>query len=159
MNFITLTIIKRRSINEKETTYVKELVNNEELLKAFPVMKQLRTHLIEETYLNLILDMKKEGYKIFALYVDEEIVAVAGVIKLTNIYYGKHVWVNDLVTDINKRSNKYGQILLSFINKWAKENGCNVVALSSGLQRLEAHNFYELKMGFDKVSYVFKKQL
>jgi len=144
---------------DKETTYVKELLNKEELLKAFPIMKQLRTHLIEETYLNLILDMKKEGYKMFALYVDEEVVAVAGVIKLTNLYYGKHVWVNDLVTDINKRSNKYGQSLLSFINEWAKENGCDVVALSSGLQRVEAHKFYELKMGFDKTSYVFKKQL
>ncbi len=144
---------------DKETTYVKELLNKEELLKAFTIMKQLRTHLIEETYLNLILDMKKEGYKMFALYVDEEVVAVAGVIKLTNLYYGKHVWVNDLVTDINKRSNKYGQSLLSFINEWAKENCCDVVALSSGLQRVEAHKFYELKMGFHKTSYVFKKQL
>ncbi|WP_155268509.1 NUDIX domain-containing protein [Clostridium beijerinckii] len=33
---------------------------------------------VEETYLNLILDMKKEGYKMFALYVDKEVVAVAG---------------------------------------------------------------------------------
>lgn len=143
----------------KETTYVKELLNKEELLKGFPVMKQLRTHLVEETYLNLIEDMKKEGYKIFALYVDEEVVSVAGVIKLTNLYYGKHVWINDLVTDVNQRSKKYGQTLLSFINKWAKENGCDVVALSSGLQRVEAHKFYEFKMGFDKTSYVFKKQL
>ena len=144
---------------DKENTYVKELLNKEEFLKAFPIMKQLRTHLIEETYLNLILDMKKEGYKMFSLYVNDEIVAVAGVIKLTNLYYGKHVWVNDLVTDVSKRSNKYGQKLLSFIIEWAKENGCDVVALSSGIQRVEAHKFYELKMGFDKVSYVFKKQL
>lgn len=144
---------------EKETTYIKELVNKEEFLKAFTVMKQLRTHLVEETYLNLILDMKKEGYKMFALYVDEEVVAVAGVIKLTNLYYGKHVWVNDLVTDANQRSKKYGETLLSFINEWAKENGCDVVALSSGLQRVEAHKFYESKMGFDKTSYVFKKQI
>ncbi|MDV4150731.1 GNAT family N-acetyltransferase [Clostridium sp. AL.422] len=144
---------------DKENTYVKELLNKDEFLKAFPIMKQLRTHLIEETYLNLILDMKKEGYKMFSLYANDEIVAVAGVIKLTNLYYGKHVWVNDLVTDVSKRSNKYGQKLLSFIIEWAKENGCDVVALSSGIQRVEAHKFYELKMGFDKVSYVFKKQL
>jgi GNAT superfamily N-acetyltransferase len=144
---------------DKETTYIKELVNKEGLLKAFPIMKQLRTHLVEETYLNLIEDMKREGYKMFALYLVNEVVAVAGVIKLTNLYYGKHVWVNDLVTDVNQRSKKYGQILLSFINEWAKENGCDVVALSSGLQRLEAHKFYESKMRFDKTSYVFKKQL
>jgi hypothetical protein len=34
-----------------------------------------------------------------------------------------------------------------------------VVALSSGLPRVEAHKFYESKMEFDKTSYVFKKQL
>lgn len=144
---------------DKGTTYVKELLDNEELLKAFPVMKQLRSHLVEETYLNLILAMKKEGYKMFALYLDEEIVGVAGLVKLTNLYYGKHVWVNDLVIDENQRSKKYGQTLLSFINEWAKENGCDVVALSSGLQRVEAHKFYEFKMEFDKTSYVFTKQL
>jgi GNAT superfamily N-acetyltransferase len=144
---------------DKEITYIRELLSKQELLLAFPIMKQLRTHLVEETYLNLIEDMKKEGYIMFALYVEEKVVAVAGVIKLTNLYYGKHVWVNDLVTDVNQRSKKYGQMLLSFVNEWAKENSCEVVALSSGLQRVEAHKFYESKMQFDKTSYVFKKQL
>ena len=144
---------------EMETTCVRELLNKEDLLKAFLVFKQLRIDLDEETYLNLIQEMKKEGYIIFALYLDSEIVAVAGVIKLTNLYYGKHLWVNDLVTNINHRSMGYGKILLTFIGEWAKENGCGVVALSSGLQRLEAHKFYESKMEFDKTSYVFKKQL
>ena len=144
---------------DKSITYVKEVLNREDLLKAFSVMKQLRTHFVEETYISLIEDMKAEGYKMFALYVGEQIVAVAGVIKLTNLYYGKHVWVNDLVTDANQRSKKYGQVLLSFVSDWAKENGCNVVALSSGIQRVSAHRFYELKMGFDKSSYVFKKEI
>lgn len=143
----------------KESTYVSEVLNKEDLLKAFSVMKQLRTHLVEEKYLNLVEDMKKEGYKMFTLNVNEEVKAVVGFIKLTNLYYGKHVWVNDLVTDANERGKGYGQILLSFVNEWAKENGCEVVALSSGLEKLEAHKFYEGKMEFDKTSYVFKKQL
>ncbi|WP_202127715.1 GNAT family N-acetyltransferase [Clostridium sp. C8-1-8] len=136
---------------------VRELKVREEFLQAFPVMKQLRNDLDEEKYLSLLEDMKEEGYKMFALYSNETIVAVAGIIMLTNLYYGKHVWVNDLVTDEKQRSKNYGQILLDFISNWAKENGCEVVALSSGLQRTEAHRFYELKMGFDKTSYVFKK--
>lgn len=136
---------------------VKQLKGREDYLKAFPVVKQLRNNLDEKTYLSLLEDMRKEGYKMFALYSDETIVAVAGIIMLTNLYYGKHVWVNDLVTDEKQRSKNYGQILLDFISNWAKENGCEVVALSSGLQRTEAHRFYELKMGFDKTSYVFKK--
>lgn len=144
---------------ENEITYIREVLSKEELLEVFCIIKQLRTHLVEETYLNLIKDMKKEGYKMFGLYAEEKVVAVVGLIKLTNLYYGKHVWVNDLVTDENQRSKKYGQTLLSFVTEWAKDNGCEVLALSSGLEKIEAHKFYESKMEFNKVSYVFKKQL
>ena len=144
---------------EEKVPFVRELTNEDDFLKAFRVMKQLRTHLDQDAYMDLLGDMRAEGYTMFALFLGEEIAAAAGVIKLTNLYYGKHVWVYDLVTDINHRSKGYGQVLLTFINEWAKDNGCGVVALSSGLQREEAHKFYSSKMGFDKTSYVFKKQL
>lgn len=140
-------------------TYVKELLNKEDFLKAFPVVKQLRTNLVETTYLELLEGMIEEGYKAFALYVSNEIVSVIGIIQLTNLHYGKHIWVNDLITDLDQRAKGYGEILLSFVSKIAKENGCEVIALSSGLKRLDAHKFYESKMEFDKVSYVFKKEL
>lgn len=78
---------------------------------------------------------------------------------MITLYYGRFVWVCDLVTDNNKRSNGYGDKLLSYVHEWAKENGYQSVALSSGLQRTDAHRFYEEKMGYDKVSYVFKKNL
>lgn len=144
---------------EKKSTYVKELLNKEDLLKGFSLIKQLGASLVEETYLGLIEEMKKEGYKMFGLYEGEEVVSIAGVSKLRSLQYGKYVCVNELVTDVNERSKGYGQTLLSFVNQWAKENGCDVVILSSSIQRVEAHKFYESKMGFDKTSFVFKKQL
>lgn len=52
---------KGKIFMEMETTCVRELLNKEDLLKAFVVFKQLRTDLDEETYLNLIQEMKKEG--------------------------------------------------------------------------------------------------
>lgn len=78
---------------------------------------------------------------------------------MITLYYGRFVWVCDLVTIKNKRSNGYGEKLLSYVNNWAKENGYDSVALSSGLKRTDAHRFYEEKMGYDKVSYVFKKPM
>ena len=42
-------------------------------------MKQLRTHLDEDSYLELVLDAQKnDNYKMFALYDQGEIVAVTG---------------------------------------------------------------------------------
>lgn len=48
---------------------IKELKSKDEFVKAFPVMKQLRTHLDEETYLDLVFEAReKDHYRLFALY-------------------------------------------------------------------------------------------
>ncbi|NSL50315.1 GNAT family N-acetyltransferase [Calidifontibacillus erzurumensis] len=137
-----------------------ELSTKEEIRKAYSVMKQLRTHLDEQTYLDLVMEAKeKENYKLFALFEENTLASVVGFQPMITLYYGRFVWVCDLVTDENKRSKGYGEKLLSFVHQWAKQHHFNTVALSSGLQRLDAHRFYEEKMGYQKVSYVFKKSL
>jgi len=143
-----------------DTLTISELQSQKEILEAFPVMNQLRTHLDEKAYLDLVTEAKeKDMYRLFALYDQREIVAVTGFKPMITLYYGRFVWVCDLVTDKNKRSNGYGEKLLAYVHEWAKENAYESVALSSGLQRTDAHRFYEEKMDYDKVSYVFKKPL
>lgn len=144
---------------EEMSNTIKELATEAEWLEAFPVMHELRTNLDERTYSQLLRQMRQEGYRMFALYSGARIAAIAGVVILTNFYYGRHVWIYDLATHTPLRSKGYGQELLSFIQNWAKENGCQVVALSSGSERVDAHRFYESKMGYEKPSYVFKKVL
>ncbi|MGJ9459768.1 GNAT family N-acetyltransferase [Oceanobacillus sp. CF4.6] len=142
------------------TLKVKELQSQNEIRGAFPVMRQLRTHLDETTYLELVIDAQKnDSYKMFALYDNEKIVAVSGFKPMITLYYGRFVWVCDLVTDHQLRSKGYGEKLLTFVHKWAKENKYESVALSSGLQRTDAHRFYEDRMNYDKVSYVFKTSI
>lgn len=138
---------------------IQELISEQEWLQAYPVMNQLRTHLDQPTYIQTLREMKTQGYRLFACIEEHNMKAVAGIIPLTSLYYGRYVWVHDLVTDANERSKGYGEKLLSFINDWAKNKGFDVVALSSGLQRQDAHRFYEEKMEFDKASYVFKLNL
>lgn len=139
---------------------IMELQSEKEILEAFPIMKQLRTHLNEKTYLDLVMEAKeKDSYRLFALINKQKIVAVTGFKPMITLYYGRFVWVSDLVTDTNLRSKGYGETLLSFVHDWANDNNYESVALSSGLQRGDAHRFYEKKMEYDKVSYVFKKVL
>ncbi|MET3576732.1 GNAT family N-acetyltransferase [Bhargavaea ullalensis] len=143
-----------------DTLSIRELKTDKEILEAFPVMNQLRTHLDEETYLGLVTEaMQRDMYRLFALYDQGNLVAVTGFKPMITLYYGRFVWVCDLVTDETRRSTGYGEKLLSYVHDWAENNGYQSVALSSGLQRTDAHRFYEEKMGYDKVSYVFKKTL
>ncbi|OIK09759.1 GNAT family N-acetyltransferase [Bacillus sp. MUM 116] len=142
------------------STKIKVLKNPKEWKEAFPVMKQLRTHLDENSFLQLVQEaVEKEGYQLAALYENEKIVAVTGFMPMITLYNGRSIWVCDLVTDVENRSKGYGKKLLNFVHQWAKENGFRIVSLSSGLQRGEAHRFYEDKMEYDKVSYVFFKRL
>ncbi|MGG3466904.1 GNAT family N-acetyltransferase [Neobacillus pocheonensis] len=139
---------------------IKELKNQHEWKEAFPVMKQLRTHLDEESYLELVQEaVQMEGYMMAALYENKKLVAVTGFMPMMTLYNGKFIWVCDLVTDSANRSKGYGEALLNYVHDWSKENGYKIVSLSSGLQRVDAHRFYENKMKYDKVSYQFLKRL
>ncbi|WP_223700913.1 GNAT family N-acetyltransferase [Sutcliffiella deserti] len=136
---------------------IKRLHTKEELLAGYNVMKELRTHLTEVAFLEMYEKMEQEGYEIVGYYAEGKVVAVAGIIFLTNFYDGYHMYVYDLVTQRDARSKGYGDKLLSFIEELAKEKGCSTITLSSGTQRTEAHRFYQEKMGYDKTSFVFKK--
>lgn len=143
-----------------KTISIKELKSKEEWIEAFQVMKQLRTHLDEEAYVKLVRDSVQEvGYRLVALYENEKVAAVTGFMPSITLYNGKFVWVCDLITDSSVRSKGYGAKLLGYVQDWAKENNFDAVSLSSGFQRVDAHRFYEEKMNYDKVSYVFFKKL
>lgn len=142
------------------TLLFKELRTKEEILAGFSVMKHLRTHLDENSYLELVLEaQQKEGYRLVALYDHGKMVAITGFMPMITLYNGRFVWVCNLVTAPSERSKGYGKKLLSYVHQWAKENGYSIISLSSGLQRVDAHRFYEEKMQYDKVSYVFLKRL
>ncbi|MBS4198539.1 GNAT family N-acetyltransferase [Bacillus sp. FJAT-49732] len=140
---------------------IRELESTEDIVSAFQVMKHLRTHLDEESYIAIVRQaQEKENYRLAAYYDHNgKIVAVVGFMPMITLYYGHYIWVCDLVTSPKERSKGYGEQLLSYVHDWAKANGYEKVALSSGLQREDAHRFYEEKMKYDKVSYVFLKNV
>ncbi|WP_157888144.1 GNAT family N-acetyltransferase [Bacillus marinisedimentorum] len=137
----------------------REITTKDEFRRAFHIMSQLRPHLNMEEYLRMLEKMVSDGYRMFGLYDSDELRALAGTIILTNFYYGKHLWIYDLVTDKEYRSAGYGEELLDHLEKFALSNNCEIIALSSGLKREAAHRFYDQKAGFNRVSYVFKKEM
>jgi len=138
---------------------IRELESEQTWLDAFPVMRQLRTDLDEEQYLDYLDRMTANGYRLFGLFSDGDLAAVAGVDIMTNMYYGRHMWVFELVTDADHRSRGFGGRLLRYLVDWAEDRGCEKVALSSGVQREDAHRFYEDHMDMERASYVFTLDL
>ena len=140
-------------------TTIREVTDAGGFREAFPILVQLRDHLEPEVALELFETMREEGYRMFALYAADEPVAVAGVRIGTNFYLGRHAYVYDLVTDAGKRSEGYGERLLSFVHEWAADRGCEAVELESGRWREDAHRFYTDRMGYEKYCHSFLYEL
>jgi GNAT superfamily N-acetyltransferase len=138
---------------------IQELTTDAEFREAYAVMHELRTHLDLDQYLALLEPMRREGYRLIALREDGVIEALAGIIALTNFYDGRHIYVYDLITRGESRSRGYGERLLTHVEELARREGCARVTLSSGVQRIDAHRFYESRMGYTRASYVFRKAL
>ena len=139
---------------------VSELRGSGDFRRAWPVMRELRGHLSEERWLELMAIMAPDGYRLLALEDDEGTIrALAGIRFGTNLYYGRHVWVDELVTAPDARSLGHGRALLRHVEDLAVSEGCEVVGLSSGLKRVDAHRFYEERMDYERAGYVFTRQV
>jgi len=129
-----------------------------ELYTVYDVIKQLRTQLSYKEFEDLIYDMKYMDYKMIGIMDGEELITYAGVSIQTNLYHKRHLYVFDLVTDTKYRFEGYGKMMLEYLVDFAKIGMCENIITSSGLDRGEAHRFYE-SYGFEKKSFMFLKTL
>jgi GNAT superfamily N-acetyltransferase len=119
-----------------------------------PVMLQLRTHFDEERLLDQVRRQQQEGYKLAYVESGGQALCVAGFVVGTKLAYGKHIYVDDLVTDDAHRSSGAGAMMIDWLKSYGRELGCEQLHLDSGVQRFAAHRFY-LREGFDISSHHF----
>ncbi|MGC1510097.1 GNAT family N-acetyltransferase [Ketobacter sp.] len=135
-----------------------QAITDEEIESCFDVMSELRPHLQRESFLTQVRDMEIEGYKLAYLKDDDKVVAVAGYRIYSNLFMGKHLYVDDLVTSDAKRSKGYGETMLSWLRAQAVDAGCHYLHLDSGTHRHQAHKFY-FRHGLTIASYHFSEKL
>jgi GNAT superfamily N-acetyltransferase len=123
----------------------------QEISDCFPVMSELRPHLSQAEFITQVRRQQEQcHYRLGYLQADESIEAVAGFRLSESLAWGKFLYVDDLVTRSvrvafalrNRRSNGYGSILFNWLLEYARSNGCQQLALDSGVQRFAAHRFY-----------------
>ncbi|MFA7254160.1 MAG: GNAT family N-acetyltransferase [Patescibacteria group bacterium] len=76
------------------------------------------------------------------------------------ILSGKQARIDIIVVDSNARGLGIGKLLMIRAEEWAEEQGSRTIKLSSNINRIESHQFYE-KIGYKttKDQRVFKKEL
>jgi GNAT superfamily N-acetyltransferase len=136
-----------------------ELRSAAERGEVLPILRQLYPSLDEGRYAALLAEMIDDGYRQFAVRNDaKEIVALAGVAVHVNLYYGRHLYIYDLVVKEDARSQGCGGLLMDHVEGIARREGCETAALACGLEREGALRLYE-RRGYEKPSYAMRKTL
>jgi GNAT superfamily N-acetyltransferase len=140
-----------------QTTSIKIAETDADILRCFPIMRELRMQLQPETFLPTIRQFQTGGYFLVMLEADGEVAAVAGYRFGEHLARGRFLYVDDFVTLSTQRKNGHGKKLLDWLVKLAETSGCKELHLDSGVQRADAHSFYEKqKMIFASRHYSLK---
>jgi GNAT superfamily N-acetyltransferase len=137
---------------------VEHAETDEAILACHEVMAELRPHVAAGDFLKTVRSMQAEGLRLACIRDGGRVVAVAGYRISTNLFSGRHLYVDDLVTAESERSKGHGKALLGWLRQQAIENDCDVFHLDSGVQRKRAHQFY-LREGLELSSYHFSERL
>lgn len=107
-------------------------------------------------------EQRASGYRVAASFEpgDEDAAAVAGFRIGTNLAWGPHVYVDDLVTRAERRNRGHADAVMAFVAEEARAAGCAQLHLDSGLgpDRADAHRFY-FRQGLTIVSHHFARRL
>ena len=125
-----------------------------DLEKIASVLLQLRPAFNLQSLIAQIEKQRHAGYHVVYVESAGEVLCVAGFVVGTKLAWGKHIYVDDLVTAANQRSKGAGAKMVAWLKSYARELGCNQLHLDSGVQRFAAHKFY-LREGFNIGSHHF----
>lgn len=121
---------------------IKFTETDEEIARCFPVMLQLRPHLIESEFVERIRVQERQNYRLAFVERENKVCAVAGLRVNDNLSWGRFMYIDDLVADETERSQGLGSQLFEWCRDYALRMGCSMLLLDSGVQRFDAHRFY-----------------
>ncbi len=131
------------------------LLNSDSELDAIGnILLQLRPQYDLTSIKKQIKFQQEKGYQIAYVKDKQNIICVAGFVIGHKLAWGKHIYIDDLVTDETHRSTGAGAFLIDWFKAYAKEIGCQQLHLDSGIQKFPAHRFY-LRKRFNIASHHF----
>ena len=121
---------------------VRLATSDDAITRCFRVMQQLRPHLQSHEFVDTVRRQEAGGFHLAFVEDAGDVKAVAGYRIMDNLFSGRILYVDDLVTDESARSRGYGKRLLDWLIDQARAEGCKSLELDSGVHRFDAHRFY-----------------
>jgi GNAT superfamily N-acetyltransferase len=122
---------------------IRHAETDQEVMRCHALMHQLRPHLsTAEEFVQRYQRQARDGYRLLVRWLGGEPVALAGYRLTENFIHGRHLYVDDLVSDAAMRGHGHGAELLGCLKAEARDHGCGQLVLDSGLSNVLAHRFY-----------------
>jgi GNAT superfamily N-acetyltransferase len=133
----------------------------DETHRAARALLELRPHRGPAAALIVQADAQRPGgYRLAGSFEpgEEEAAAVAGFRIQENLAWGRHLYVDDLVTRADRRGRGHGGALMRWLAVQACRAGCDALHLDSGVgaEREDAHRLY-FNAGLRISSYHFQR--
>ena len=126
------------------TLEIRPLSGDAEIAAAYPLARQLRDRIREETFLAEVRRQAIQEYRLYGGYEDGRLVVLAGVRRSHTLSRGEHLFVDDLVTAEDARGRGHGRAMLEWLGRQAASEGIPRIYLDS---RTTAKGFYE-RLGY-----------
>ena len=137
---------------------IKQALSKEEFINCWGVVQHLRPRLNLDSYLNLVLYMLDESYKMMFIEEDGRTTSICGYRYTTMLHRGRSIYIDDLFTLEDARGKGYASALLDHVLAEALENNLQSIHLDSGHQRYDAHRLY-LSKGYRITDHHFELEL
>lgn len=137
------------------------VANKQDVQACYPLMAELRMDMTERKFVQQVCQQQSQGYQLLMAYTVAKplvLVGLAGFVLGQKLAWGKHIYIDDLVTKEQYRSLGVGKGLLDWLIKYAHTHDCESIHLDSGVQRFAAHKFY-LCQGYHIASHHFVTKL
>jgi ribosomal protein S18 acetylase RimI-like enzyme len=126
-----------------------------EILSCFPVLRQLHEHIAEAAFVAQVRQFQSSGYQLAFCEGDGAVRSVAGFRFGESFGWRRYLYLHEIVTDGDARSQGHGARLMAWLMERAREHGCDTFHLDSRVTRNAAHKFY-LNEGFTINAYHFR---
>jgi GNAT superfamily N-acetyltransferase len=110
---------------------------------CYPLMRQLRPRLASaDEFVERWQRQTAEGYRLLALVEGDVVLALGGYRVQENLVYGRFLYVDDLVTDSERRGGGLGAQIIVSLKRQAAALGCVQFVLDTALSNALGQRFY-----------------
>jgi ribosomal protein S18 acetylase RimI-like enzyme len=142
-----------------KTFTIKSFNNAEDMMVAYPLVKQMYKDMDLPTYKSYIEEMiKTNNFKMIAAFDGDEIIGACGYWVFLMLYCGRYIQISNLVVDEKSQNLGVGKIMMNHIEELGRKLECKKFVLDSYTENKKSHSLY-FREGFYIRGFHFMKDL